>query len=67
MRLTSRRSGDEAPEYQYWFNKQRTCVVGPGAHVVVPRVSYMVDYEGELAMVVGQALPERAGRPSAWT
>ena len=46
--------GREAPEYQYWFNKQRTCVVGPGAPVVVPRVSYMVDYEGELAMVVGR-------------
>jgi 2-keto-4-pentenoate hydratase/2-oxohepta-3-ene-1,7-dioic acid hydratase in catechol pathway len=46
--------GREQPEYQYWFNKQRTCVVGPGAPVVVPRVSNMVDYEGELAMVVGR-------------
>jgi 2-keto-4-pentenoate hydratase/2-oxohepta-3-ene-1,7-dioic acid hydratase in catechol pathway len=46
--------GRERPEYQYWFNKQRTCVVGPAAPVVVPRVSYMVDYEGELAMVVGR-------------
>jgi 2-keto-4-pentenoate hydratase/2-oxohepta-3-ene-1,7-dioic acid hydratase in catechol pathway len=46
--------GNDAPEYQYWFNKQRTCVIGPGAPVVVPRVSYMVDYEGELAMVVGR-------------
>ncbi len=46
--------GRDAPEYQYWFNKQRTCVVGPGAPVVVPRVSNMVDYEGELAMVVGR-------------
>ena len=46
--------GREQPEYQYWFNKQRTCVVGPGAPIVVPRVSNMVDYEGELAMVVGR-------------
>jgi len=46
--------GREAPEYQYWFNKQRTCIVGPGAPVVVPRVSNLVDYEGELAMVVGR-------------
>jgi 2-keto-4-pentenoate hydratase/2-oxohepta-3-ene-1,7-dioic acid hydratase in catechol pathway len=46
--------GREAPEYQYWFNKQRTCVVGPGAPVVVPRVSNMVDYEGELALVIGR-------------
>jgi 2-keto-4-pentenoate hydratase/2-oxohepta-3-ene-1,7-dioic acid hydratase in catechol pathway len=46
--------GRERPEYQYWFNKQRTCVVGPGADIVVPRVSNMVDYEGELAMVIGR-------------
>jgi 2-keto-4-pentenoate hydratase/2-oxohepta-3-ene-1,7-dioic acid hydratase in catechol pathway len=46
--------GREAPEYQYWFNKQRTCVTGPGAPVVVPRVSHMVDYEGELAVVIGR-------------
>ena len=46
--------GRDRPEYQYWFNKQRTCVVGPGAPVIVPRVSNMVDYEGELAMVVSR-------------
>ncbi|MHB8440248.1 MAG: fumarylacetoacetate hydrolase family protein [Acidimicrobiales bacterium] len=46
--------GREAPEHQVWFNKQRTCVVGPGAPVVIPSVSNMVDYEGELAFVVGR-------------
>ena len=46
--------GRDAPDYQYWFNKQRTCVVGPGSPIVVPRVSTMVDYEGELAMVIGR-------------
>jgi 2-keto-4-pentenoate hydratase/2-oxohepta-3-ene-1,7-dioic acid hydratase in catechol pathway len=46
--------GREPPEYQYWFNKQRTCITGPGAPIVVPRVSNMVDYEGELAVVIGR-------------
>ncbi len=46
--------GREPPEYQYWFNKQRTCVVGPGAPILVPTVSEMVDYEGELAVVIGR-------------
>ena len=46
--------GREAPEFQYWFNKQRTCVVGPGAGIAVPAVSDKVDYEGELAMVIGR-------------
>jgi 2-keto-4-pentenoate hydratase/2-oxohepta-3-ene-1,7-dioic acid hydratase in catechol pathway len=46
--------GREPPEYQYWFNKQRTSISGPGDPIVLPTVSTMVDYEGELAMVIGQ-------------
>jgi 2-keto-4-pentenoate hydratase/2-oxohepta-3-ene-1,7-dioic acid hydratase in catechol pathway len=46
--------GREAPEYQYWFNKQRTSIAGPGDPIVLPSVSTSVDYEGELAMVIGQ-------------
>src|SRR3984957_7337864 len=46
--------GREQPEWQYWFNKQRTAIAGPGAPIVLPQVSEMVDYEGELAMVIGQ-------------
>ncbi|HEX3794385.1 MAG TPA: fumarylacetoacetate hydrolase family protein [Acidimicrobiales bacterium] len=45
--------GREAPEYQYWFNKQRTSIAGPGDPILLPTVSDMVDYEGELAMVIG--------------
>ena len=46
--------GREPPEYQYWFNKQRTSIAGPGDPIVLPAVSSMVDYEGELAMVIGR-------------
>jgi 2-keto-4-pentenoate hydratase/2-oxohepta-3-ene-1,7-dioic acid hydratase in catechol pathway len=45
--------GREAPEYQYWFNKQRTAIAGPGDPILLPTVSSQVDYEGELAMVIG--------------
>ncbi len=45
--------GREPPEWQYWFNKQRTAIAGPGDPIVLPTVSEMVDYEGELAMVIG--------------
>ena len=47
-------SGAARPEHQVWFNKQRTCVIGPGEAIEVPRVSPQVDYEGELAMVIGR-------------
>jgi 2-keto-4-pentenoate hydratase/2-oxohepta-3-ene-1,7-dioic acid hydratase in catechol pathway len=47
-------SGMKPPEFQLWFNKQSTCVVGPGDAIEIPAASAMVDYEGELAFVVGR-------------
>ena len=47
-------SGMEAPEFPIYFNKQVTCVAGPGDDVHMPRVSSLLDYEGELAIVIGQ-------------
>jgi len=45
--------GRDQPEWQYWFNKQRTAIAGPGDPIILPAVSDAVDYEGELAMVIG--------------
>lgn len=42
-----------APKAQVWFNKQVTSVTGPGSPVHRPRVSQALDYEGELAVVIG--------------
>jgi 2-keto-4-pentenoate hydratase/2-oxohepta-3-ene-1,7-dioic acid hydratase in catechol pathway len=47
-------TGASRPEHQVWFNKQRTCVIGPGEAIEIPKVSPQVDYEGELAMVIGR-------------
>jgi 2-keto-4-pentenoate hydratase/2-oxohepta-3-ene-1,7-dioic acid hydratase in catechol pathway len=47
-------SGMQAPEFPIFFNKQATCVVGPGDDVHMPRVSALLDYEGELAIVIGE-------------
>ena len=46
-------SGMEAPQYPVFFNKQISCVVGPHDDVHMPRVSKLLDYEGELAVVIG--------------
>ena len=46
--------GMEAPEVPVFFNKQATCVVGPGADIHMPRVSTFLDYEAELAIVIGK-------------
>ena len=48
-------SRGEVPEYQVWFNKQSTCVIGPGEAIQLPRVvPDHVDYEGELGIVIGR-------------
>jgi 2-keto-4-pentenoate hydratase/2-oxohepta-3-ene-1,7-dioic acid hydratase in catechol pathway len=46
--------GLEAPEVPVFFNKQVTCVVGPGTEVHMPKVSTFLDYEAELALVIGR-------------
>lgn len=46
--------GMEAPEWPVFFNKQVTCVTGPGAEVHMPKVSTLLDYEAELALVIGR-------------
>jgi 2-keto-4-pentenoate hydratase/2-oxohepta-3-ene-1,7-dioic acid hydratase in catechol pathway len=46
--------GMEAPQVPVFFNKQVTCVVGPGAEVHMPKVSTLLDYEAELALVIGE-------------
>ena len=46
--------GRPRPENQVWFNKQRTCVIGPAAAIEIPKASAQVDYEGELAFVIGR-------------
>ncbi len=45
--------GSEVPAEPMMFLVPNTAVVGPGDPVVVPRGSATVDYEGELAVVIG--------------
>jgi 2-keto-4-pentenoate hydratase/2-oxohepta-3-ene-1,7-dioic acid hydratase in catechol pathway len=46
--------GMKTPENQIWFNKQITCVNGPFDGIEMPAVSHELDYEGELAVVIGK-------------
>jgi 2-keto-4-pentenoate hydratase/2-oxohepta-3-ene-1,7-dioic acid hydratase in catechol pathway len=46
--------GMEAPEWPVFFNKQVTCVAGPGDEIHMPKVSTLLDYEAELALVIGE-------------
>lgn len=46
--------GVQPPKFQTWFNKQVSCVNGPYDDIHLPRVSDTLDYEGELAIVIGR-------------
>ncbi len=47
-------SGMERPREQLWFAKMPTSATGPFDPVDLPRVSGQLDYEAELAFVIGQ-------------
>lgn len=47
-------TGKDRPEYPSFFTKQSTCVIGNGDAIQRPKVSDKLDYEGELAFVIGK-------------
>jgi 2-keto-4-pentenoate hydratase/2-oxohepta-3-ene-1,7-dioic acid hydratase in catechol pathway len=49
-----RETGLATPEFPTIFNKQTSCVIGPGEAIHKPRISDKLDYEGELAIVIGR-------------
>jgi acylpyruvate hydrolase len=57
-------TGSEVPNEPVVFAKFPSSVVGPGEPIVVPREETRPDYEGELAVVIGQPV-HRASRAAA--
>jgi len=47
-------TGAEQPKYPSFFTKQSTCVIGHCDFIHQPKVSDKLDYEGELAFVIGK-------------
>ena len=57
--------GLDVPKWQIWFNKQVSCINGPFDDVIAPLVSEQLDYEAELAVVIGRVcrnVPVEAAR-----
>lgn len=46
-------AGIAAPTSQLWFNKQVSCINGPYDAIDLPNASEKLDYEAELAFVIG--------------
>jgi 2-keto-4-pentenoate hydratase/2-oxohepta-3-ene-1,7-dioic acid hydratase in catechol pathway len=50
----AKQAGIERPKVPMIFNKQSTSITGPTDPVHLPRVSKLLDYEGELGIVIGR-------------
>lgn len=50
----ARAAGIPTPTSQLWFNKQVSCIGGPYSDIVKPDISDALDYEVELAVVIGR-------------
>jgi 2-keto-4-pentenoate hydratase/2-oxohepta-3-ene-1,7-dioic acid hydratase in catechol pathway len=47
-------AGIPIPTSQLWFNKQVSCIAGPYDDIELPIVSDKLDYEAEMAVVIGK-------------
>lgn len=56
--MQQRGMGGDAPEEPLLFLKPNTSVIGPGETIVRPAISERVEYEGELAVVIGAVAKE---------
>ena len=50
----AKETGKPLPERPLLFSKLPTCVIGPNAAIVIPRITDQVDYEAELGVVIGR-------------
>jgi 2-keto-4-pentenoate hydratase/2-oxohepta-3-ene-1,7-dioic acid hydratase in catechol pathway len=53
-RAHAREAGGRPPEKPYLFTKFRNAIIGPGDPILIPKISREVDWEAELAVVIGQ-------------
>jgi len=50
----SKEQNIKPPEFPYFFTKFRSALLGPGDQILLPRVSTKVDWEVELAVIIGK-------------
>jgi 2-keto-4-pentenoate hydratase/2-oxohepta-3-ene-1,7-dioic acid hydratase in catechol pathway len=61
----AKEGGREKPDYPWFFLRTASSLIGHGVPGIVPRVSQRLDYEAELAVVIGRRVPRHVPRASA--
>ena len=62
LRRTRHRNGRHPPKGACNFLKPPSCMIAPEEPIVMPRISERVDYEGEIAIIIGRRCRIRAPR-----
>ena len=57
--------GREKPDYPNFFMRSATSLIGHGAPMIRPRVSQQLDFEAELAAVIGCPVPRHTSKADA--
>jgi 2-keto-4-pentenoate hydratase/2-oxohepta-3-ene-1,7-dioic acid hydratase in catechol pathway len=61
----AKEGGRDKPEYPWFFYRGKSSLIAHGQAGVVPRVSSRLDYEAELAVVIGRSVPRHVRRKEA--
>jgi 2-keto-4-pentenoate hydratase/2-oxohepta-3-ene-1,7-dioic acid hydratase in catechol pathway len=61
----AKESGRDKPEYPWFFLRAKSSLIGHGAVARVPRISAKLDYEAELALVIGARVPRHVAEVRA--
>lgn len=57
--------GREKPDYPNFFMRGATTLIGHGAAILRPRISEQLDFEAELAAVIGRTVPRHIAKGDA--
>ncbi len=55
----------EKPDYPWFFYRGKTSLLGHAQAALLPKVSFKLDYEAEMAVVIGQTVPRHTPQAEA--
>lgn len=63
----AKEGGREKPDYPWFFYRGKSSLIGHAEPAIRPRISSKLDYEAELAVIIGSKVPRHTSRDVALT
>jgi 2-keto-4-pentenoate hydratase/2-oxohepta-3-ene-1,7-dioic acid hydratase in catechol pathway len=61
----AKEGGREKPDYPWFFYRGKSSLIGHAEPAICPRISSKLDYEAELAVIIGRTVPRHTSRADA--